>query len=280
MVSLSAMKSGRQGDNMATGSLIKVSEDWRINPGDGKFLRVITANLAMDTLKRDQMTNRFPKLSTDYLKVVDNKLGASEFGVLSGGTIVYQNNSSTMDEMLAWIAEQLVIRSPYRNKRPQDVKGFRSSHYEDAHLYMVDGRAVMSIDNTTNIVSFRRNFNTVKHTQGSKHVFVNTMPYARRIEHGGGLTHTSRARRIKRGKNKGNMVISKTRSLAWSMQAPSGVYRAIERAAKARFGESVRIKYTRLQLSLPYKFGARLGMTSQFYPALVIRPKSVTKGVL
>jgi len=277
------MKYGASGVNaMASPAISTRREVWRIGgPEHDRFLQVIHASLAKKVLRRDQLKNRFPRKREDYLRVVDGRLGAYEESVRYGGRIIYQNNSeevSAIYVVLAWVAERLVRYSPYRNKRPIDnsLGGYRKQHYEDAHLYMVDGRSVMTIDSRTTIIGFRNTFQTAKHLKGSKHVFINTMPYARRMEHGGGYSHTTKSRTTRSGR----VTAPRTSKMKWSMQAPTGVYLRVVREAKARFGETVNIKYSRFQLNLPHTVvNRKLKIVGQWYPAIVIRPKEVTRGL-
>jgi len=230
-------------------------QDFQLSRKQGKYLRVIQASLAKKVLRREQTKGTFPKSSRDYLRVVDRKLGAPEESVRFGGRISYQNNTSSIAEILEWIGMQLVRHSPWTPKRGAPA-GWRSSHYADAHLMLINGKAWQSIDSTTRIVGLARTFQGRKHSRGSRYQFINTLPYSRRIEHGSDKTKP------------------------WSMQAPTGVYKMVARAAKRRYGEAVNIKYTRFQIgSIPYKFKAKEGMVGQWYPAIVVRDKAVTRGV-
>ena len=255
-------------------------QDWVLTKEEAKFLPVITASVAKDVLDEEQRAKRFPTDKRDYLRIVDNQLGKVEERVRFGGKIHYQLNEEEVTgiiEVLRWIGERLVRMSPYRTKRPQDV-GWRGQHYEDAHLFMIDGRAVDTIDVVNQPIFFARTFQSMKHSKDSRYAFVNPMPYARRIEHG----DSSRYRSRKTFKN-GNKGFHKYKKLAWSEQAPNGVYRRLASEARARFGETVNIKYVRFQLrGIGYKIydkKKKSKSTGQWYPAIVIRPKAVTKGL-
>lgn len=232
--------------------------DFTLTREQGKALRTIQASLAKSVLKREQRRGTFPKKKSDYLRVVDRKLGMPEEAVRFGGRISYQNNTSTLAEILQWIGAQLVKYSPYTPKPAyaKNTGDWRGSHYADAHLMLINGKSFQTIDKHTRIVGLAQTFQGRKHSRNSRYTFINTLPYARRIEHGSDKTKP------------------------WTQQAPTGVYKMVASAAKRKYGEAVNIKYTRFQIgSIPYKFKAKEGMVGQWYPAIVVRDKAVTKGV-
>lgn len=262
---------------IGVGALIdRQRDDWTITEKEAKFLPVITASVAKDVLREEQKAGMFPTDKKEYIRVVDNKLGMVEERVRFGGKIHYQLNTegfAGIIEVLRWIEERLVLTSPYRNKRPQDT-GWRGVHYKEAHILMIDGKSVGEVGVSTQPIFFARTFQSRKHSKDSTYTFVNTMPYARRIEH----AKVTRSRKKKRGSG-----FTKPKSGAWSQQAPNGVYRRVASEARARFGETIRVRYRRFQLrGIGYKIldmKKKSGETGQWYPAIVVRPKShVTKG--
>lgn len=106
--------------------------------------------------------------------------------VKPNGRIVFEFH--LVNEVLAWISEQLVVNSPILTGR-----------YVASHALFVDGVEIepgrMPLD-------------------GKEYVFVNTLPYSRKIERG------------------------------LSPQAPDGVYQAIAAVAARRFGNIARVHFT------------------------------------
>ena len=241
-------------------------EDWRLTQQEGRFLKVITASLAKQTLRKDQAANKFPRDKKDYIIVTDRALGRPEERVKFGGRIVYQNNSegvSNISTVLEWIARYILLLSPVGRKRPQDRARYRKIHYEDAHLYMINGRSHMTVDSQTSTIEFGRVWQSAGVRGIAKHQFVNTMPYAKRIE----------SKRVTTRKQGAWNSIS-----PWSYQAPSGVYKKVARAAKRRFGETVRITYGVVQMNLPHTMGDLAGgRMKQLYPVITVRPNTATR---
>lgn len=145
------------------------------------------AAFAKDELARAQAQNsaalgRVPPHDT----FVDGRRRDDVDAVKPNGRIVFEFR--LVDEVLAWISEQLVLNSPVLTGR-----------YVAAHALFVDGVEIepgkMPLD-------------------GKEYVFVNTLPYSRKIERG------------------------------LSPQAPDGVYQSIAAVAARRFGNIARIHFT------------------------------------
>lgn len=230
------------------------------------YLQSYQAELSMKILAQQQAAGRFPlERNKDFVTVVDRRHRASEYNVRFGGKISYLNTSSTLDEVLDWIAEQLVNLSPVGLKskwdKSQSKDPWRKEHYQDAHLFMQDGRAVQTVDSQTRIVGLKRGSQYKKHVTNanSKYQFVNTMVYARRIENGGVTTNNKYVK-------------------PWSAYAPSGIYKKVARAAVARFGGIARIKYVEAQLHGGAKIYAGTKHSfSQFYPTIVVTGRAGAK---
>lgn len=116
---------------------------------------------------------------------VDGSKSASLASAKASSTIVVEFKLIT--EALIWIAEQLEKFSPVRTGR-----------YQRSHVLLADGSEVE--------VAAQIPF-------ASQYVFINTMPYARKIERGS------------------------------SSEAPNGVYQAVAALARGRFGNLARITY-------------------------------------
>jgi len=122
-----------------------------------------------------------------YKVFVDGKLGAPLESVQPTGVIVAEFEFVT--EVLIWISQQLTTFSPVK-----------SGLYKRSHELFADGRHVEQIDELIPIAE--------------QYVFVNTVPYARKIERG------------------------------LSSQAPDGVYQAVASLAQRRFGNIARSNFT------------------------------------
>jgi len=119
-----------------------------------------------------------------------------------------------------------------------------TGRYQDSHVIMVDGVQVQDIRGIQ---------------PGHKVQIINTQPYAKKIEGGGdpsGATTTPQ-----------------------SPRAPNGVYRAVFRAAKRRYGKAVFLDYRWVKLSLGVKVWGKAGGSKynkrvkrdMVYPAIQIR---------
>lgn len=143
---------------------------------------------------------------TPYEVAVDGKIGAALSGVRPDGVIVA--NFDLAVDTLEWIGEALVKGSPVLTGR-----------YTRSHLLFVDG---------------------VEHTPGDavpdfeEAVFVNVVPYARKIERG------------------------------LSAQAPDGVYQAVAAVARQRFGNIAAVRFSYRSLTGPKSRADR-------QPAIVVR---------
>lgn len=152
----------------------------------------------------------------EHIVIVDGREGAALNSVREGGIIaaVWPFHLPVID--FAWAT--LAALSPYRTGR-----------YQAGHIMLVDG---------------------VEHIPGdpvsptAEVIFVNLLPYARRIEHG------------------------------WSAQAPNGVYEAAMQIVRARFGNiaDIRFRYTRIAAAgISADQSRRHG--DDALPSIVIRPK-------
>lgn len=239
---------------------LKTSNAVTIDSRMKDHLQFFQADLSMRILVDAIRKRRFPKDKKDYVVVVDRRHNASEYTVRYGGKIMYLNRTQSLAEVLDWVAEKIVLLSPVGVKKSSD-RGWRREHYQDAHLYLVDGKAMQKISRSHRIVSLQRGSQYKKHVvqQGSVHQFTNTMVYARRIEFGGMTTQ--------------NQFIK-----PWSMVAPTGVYRKVANAAKARFGGIARIEYKSMQLSVGATiYGGTKHSFKQFYPTIIVRPRTGAK---
>jgi hypothetical protein len=129
-----------------------------------------------------------------YETYVDGKLDAPLNSVKPHGRIVFEFELQT--EMFAWIADQLEVHSPVGTKGP-----FRPGHpglYRRSHILTADGRLV--------------DLRSVP-PAAEEYVFVNILPYARKIERG------------------------------LSSQAPEGVYQVVATLAQTRWGNVARVRF-------------------------------------
>lgn len=117
--------------------------------------------------------------------IVDGSRGASIDTVKPDGTIVFEFD--LIEDLFVWIGEQLVQHSPTKTGR-----------YAASHSFTADGVVIEA---------------GAPVPQASEYVFVNTQPYARKIERG------------------------------LSPQAPDGVYEGVAALARQRFGNIASIKF-------------------------------------
>ena len=122
-----------------------------------------------------------------YRQFVDGREGAPLDSVRVGGQIRFL--FQRLGPVLEWIYEELVPRSPVGPERGEP-------HYRDVHWVFVDEKRTWPGAVTEIQVN-------------EKVVFVNTRPYARRLEHG------------------------------WSTQAPDGVYELVGLEATRRFPQAL-----------------------------------------
>lgn len=147
-----------------------------------------------------------------YEVVVDGKVGAALASVRPDGVVVA--NFDLIRQVLEWIGEQLLLESPRLTGR-----------YVRSHAMFVDG---VEHDLDAEIPN------------GESYEFVNSQPYARKMEPRAG------------GKPQ-------------SEQAPNGVYDAIAAVAAKRFGNIAKVRYAFRQITDAEGEESR-------QPAIVVRP--------
>ena len=172
----------------------------RIDAFQGAEASRALAALAVE--KRDEVIAADAPGHPQVTTYVDGREGAALENVKPvGGVIRFE--FSRVDAVAHFIFQTLIMRSPYRPKRP----GARPpTHYRDEHLIFIDGMEVEKLPER--IGSF------------AEIVFVNIQPYARKIE--GGPRSRFRARLTDRRPGQ-------------SWQAPNGVYEATAALARRRF---------------------------------------------
>jgi len=147
--------------------------------------------------------------STTY---VDGQAGAALESVRN----VIFTEFELIGETLVWIADQLEQNSPVKTGR-----------YKWSHIVLADG---VEVDPSTQI------------KMADEFVFINTQPYARKIERG------------------------------LSSQAPDGVYQAVAVMARRRFGNVARITFSYRTVIGGTIIGGRAGdRSSQRNPAIIVR---------
>jgi hypothetical protein len=139
-----------------------------------------------------------------YETYVDGGKGRSEFDVSIGGQIIYEFN--LLDDILAWIGEQLILRSPIGE--PDDKRPGHPGLYRESHIFLA-GDTVMPIPAGEKL------------PPAEKYWFVNTTPYARKIE----------------------------KPRAQSDQAAEGVYETVADDARRKFGKLLEVRYTFKQMA-------------------------------
>lgn len=150
------------------------------------------AGFARDQLADSETTNEralgyVPPVTT----VVDGREGAQPESVKPDGVIVFEFN--LLEDLFAWIGEELVKHAP--------VGGGKDKHaglFARSFIFLADGQQVDP---------------GAPAPQATEYVFVNSQPYARKLEQGA------------------------------SPQAPDGVFEAVATMASRRFGNLARIRF-------------------------------------
>lgn len=151
------------------------------------------ATFARETLASAQQTNEEALgRVAPHDTFVDGQEGADESAVRPEGTIAYQFHLAS--EMFAWIDEQLRLHSPVGSGRDK-----HAGLYKRSHIFYADGVPADPLNLSADI---------------EVGTFVNSVPYARRIEQGS------------------------------SPQQPEGVYEVVAALAQRRFGNIAKITFT------------------------------------
>jgi hypothetical protein len=176
----------------------------------------IFAEFARQEIDAAKETNRQALGSIPPYEIfVDGRRGAQLETVKPDGIIVAE--FELVIDVLRYIGEQLVLNSPVDTGR-----------YERSHKLFADG---VEIDPESQILN------------ADEYVFINTQPYARKIEQG------------------------------LSPQAPDGVYQATATLAKQRFSRVARITFSYRGLIGGFVAGGAPGNRSETrQPAIIVRP--------
>ena len=160
----------------------------------------LTADFARRKLAEVQGSNPRP-----FKQIVDGREGGALDSVRTGGNIRFL--FADIGPVLDWLYEELVIRSPVGPERGQP-------HYRDVHWLFIDGERVEVPGVGANAQISGRSIAR----------FVNTRPYAAKIERG------------------------------FSFQAPDGVYELTAMEAARRFPFAlIEFDYTEID-GLPYRY--------------------------
>ncbi len=144
---------------------------------------------------------------------VDGRIGVALESVRPDGVILAE--FELVDDVLIWIGEQLAKHSPKL-----------TGSYAKSHTIFADGVEIVLGGKVPN---------------AAEYVFINTKPYARKIERG------------------------------QSSQAPDGVYQVVAALARRRFGNIVRIGFSYRTAISGTIIGGRLGNKSeQRNPAIIV----------
>lgn len=172
------------------------------------------AEFAGETIAEASRTNR-QILGREPRKTiyVDGREGAPLQSVRPDGEIIAE--FEVFNDTLAWIGDQLELHSPKKSGR-----------YSRAHDLFADGVLVAVGQEIPS---------------ADEYVFINTLPYARKIE------------------------------LGQSSQAPDGVYQAVATLARRRFGNVARISFSYRTALRGGIVSGRAGNRSEGrYPAIVV----------
>jgi hypothetical protein len=169
-----------------------------------------------------QILGRVPPFKT----FVDGKEGALFESVSPKGSISAE--FELFGEMFRFIADQLEMHSPVLTGR-----------YQASHAFFADGQQIGFLVNGMQIDFL------MSVPPADEYVFVNLVPYARKIERGS------------------------------SSQAPDGVYQAVANIARSRFGNLARITFGYRTAIGGGIVGGRAGnRPEQRNPAIIVRPNA------
>lgn len=194
----------------------------------GDALRRRHAEVAKEKLAEEQgKQSRAFGAPLPYQVAVDGRVGAALDTVKAGGVIRF--DFSVLREVVVDAGETLIRLSPWAAKAETRHNW---PHYRDAHLLFIDGAETREVPKRI--------------SPSSEIVFINALPYSRRIE------------------------------LGWSgSQAPDGVYDVAERELRRRWNRIARIDSTYRGISGASLIPGRAGNKSaDRYPALVIKSKT------
>ena len=200
---------------------------------------------AKGILKAEQAKGTFPKDPRLYRTVIDSRnFDARPEEVKPFGRIDFSKKAS--------IGEIVLFADKMIRKLSPILKG----QYIMSHLITIDG----------NYMPRSKLRQGIRIKEGSKIRFINSAPYARKIE-GGDISDPSTGKRRK----------------PQSMQAPNGVYRVVFRQLKKRFGRSAFIDYgfvnlinaPTVRVTRPRRPNSP-NRAPQRYPAITITPTSGT----
>lgn len=194
----------------------------------GDALKRRHVEVAREKLKEEQgKQSRVFGASLPYLQAVDGVAGAALDTVKAGGVIRF--DFTMLREVVVAAKEALIRLSPWA---PKTEKRHNWPHYRDAHLLFIDGIETKEIPKRID--------------PSSEIIFINALPYSRRIE------------------------------LGWSTtQAPDGVYDVAERELRRRWGRIAVIDSTYRGISGASLIPGRAGNKSaDRYPALIIKSKT------
>lgn len=243
-------------------------QTWEITRDQGKFLREITVRTAKVALRQEQARGRFPRDRALYTTWTDRNPRKPEERVRFGGSIAYIQRIQ-LGEVYEFIMRELVRLSPYGEAKRRGKERFRQRHYDESHVVLVDGRAVLREGGDASILAIR---NATKRVgPNSKVQFVNIQPYARRIEQGNTEYKRQPDKRYRRARD-GATTLGFKKPYNWTMQAPNGVYKLVASRAARQFRGIARIRFTYAQLpALGYSFTHQGQKISQFYPVIIVR---------
>jgi hypothetical protein len=183
---------------------------------DPKAQSLALAEFARDEIEDAKATNRQALGYTPAVDIyVDGTKGASLESVRPRGVIVA--DFALVDEVLVYIDDQLKMHSPVLTGR-----------YRASHLLFADGNQVSDPE--------------LSIPQASEYVFVNAVPYARKIERGS------------------------------SSQAPDGVYQVVAVLAQRKFRNLAKISFSYRTFVGAKIVGGREGnKSSDRNPAIIVR---------
>lgn len=183
----------------------------------------VLAEFAISSREEAQVTNTHALgRRPDHETFVDGRAGASERAVRPDGMIVYEFD--LIEDMFAWVDEQLRTHSPVGSRRDKHPGLYRRSH-----VFFADGVEANPLAAPPGV---------------EVATFVNSVPYARRIEAG------------------------------HSPQQPDGVYEVVTALASRRYGNIARVQFGyRAAIGGSIATGVAGNKSAGRFPAIIITVK-------
>lgn len=188
-----------------------------------EFMKHALLTISQQALTESQSKGEFPKDPKDFLVATDGRLGKHISDVKPFGKIEFQRKVD-MGEVILFIFDEIMKRSPVL-----------TSQFYQNNILTLNGNEVGRT--RSEIDSFMRTYSP---KQADIFRFVNTMPYAKRLEVRGIIRGRERG---SGGEGKRRERIGRNRKTGGTFRAPTGTYHLATQAANKRYRLNSVIKF-------------------------------------